>query len=165
MVVTLQADFTEAPEDIPALVKRIEGGADVVEAVDRTEGAEVPRALRWSRRGVPWLLRRRPLPEGVRGPRSRASAPIRVQVLKRALGDARRPPLLSREGWAANVELLLAVAPFSRRTDGTHRRGVATICASASRASAPGRRCSSCGSWRAARDARRPRSRGPGAPS
>lgn len=29
-IITLQGDFTEEPDEIPALIKRIEGGADVV---------------------------------------------------------------------------------------------------------------------------------------
>lgn len=117
-VIVLQADFTEAPDDIPALIKRIEGGADVVEAAVVEEGGEVPRALRWSRRGLPWLVRRAPLPEGIRDPLSGFRA-YRVTVLKRALAERDGKPLLSRDGWAANVELLLAVAPHSRRADVT----------------------------------------------
>jgi glycosyltransferase involved in cell wall biosynthesis len=117
-VVTLQADFTEAPDDIPALIKRIEGGADLVEAAVVEEGGEVPRALRWTRRGLPWLVRRAPLPEGIRDPLTGFRA-YRVAVLKKALAERNGRPLLSREGWAANVELLLAVAPHSRRADAT----------------------------------------------
>ncbi len=123
VVVTLQADFTEAPDDIPALVKRVEGGADVVEAVIASAGAETPRALRWSRRGLPWLLRRAPLPEGIQDPLSGFRA-YRVAVLKRAIAARGDGPLLSQDGWAANVELLLAVAPHARRaeaTDASHR--------------------------------------------
>jgi hypothetical protein len=116
-VVTLQADFTEAPEDIPALVKRIEGGADVVEAVASADSGAT-RAQRWSRRGLPILLRRAPLPEGIRDPLSGFRA-YRVGVLKRAIAERNGDPLLKQEGWAANVELLLAVAPHSRRADAT----------------------------------------------
>jgi glycosyltransferase involved in cell wall biosynthesis len=115
VVVTLQGDFTEAPGDIPLLIKRIEGGADVVEAVAGA-GSGVPRAQRWSRRGLPLLLRNAPLPEGIRDPLSGFRA-YRVGVLKRAITERNGSPLLSRQGWAANVELLLAVAPHSRRAD------------------------------------------------
>lgn len=118
VVVTLQADFTEAPEDIPSLVKRLEGGADVVEAVVTEQGTGVPRALRWSRRGFPWLLRNTPLPEGIRDPLSGFRA-YRVAVLKRAIAERSGAPLLSQQGWAANVELLLAVAPHARRAEAT----------------------------------------------
>ncbi|CAN5807523.1 glycosyltransferase [soil metagenome] len=119
VVVVLQADFTEAPEDIPTLIKRIEGGADVVSGqVAAGDGERVPRTHRWTRRGLPWLLRRAPIPEAVRDPLSGFRA-YRVSVLKRALAERNGDPLLTRAGWAANVELLVAVAPHSRRTEST----------------------------------------------
>lgn len=118
VVVTLQADFTEAPEDIPALVKRIEGGADVVEAAVTEHRVAVPRAVRWARHSLPWLFRSTPLPEGLKDPLSGFRA-YRVSVLKRALAERNGDPLLSSAGWAANVELLLAVAPHARRTEAT----------------------------------------------
>src|SRR5690606_35854377 len=58
IVVTLQADFTDEPDDIATLVKRVEGGADVVTGRVRLVGEETPRALRWSRRAWDVLLRR-----------------------------------------------------------------------------------------------------------
>ena len=127
MAIVLQADFSESPEDIPNLVKRIEGGADVVEGVVSEEAKDAPRALRWSRRGLPLLLRRARFPDGVRDPLSGFRA-YRVAVLKKALAESNGDPLLSRDGWAANVELLMAVVPHARRTDATevthgyHRR-------------------------------------------
>lgn len=117
IVVTLQADFTEAPEDIPGLLKRIEGGADVVEATIVSEGQDVPRSLRLARKGIPFLLRSAPLPEGVRDPVSGFRA-YRMAVLKRALAERNGTPLLTSEGWAANVQLLGAIAPHCRRADG-----------------------------------------------
>ncbi len=118
VAVILQADFTEAPEDIPALVRRIEGGADVVAAAVNPESEDVPRALRWSRKGLPWLLRRTSLPEAIRDPLSGFRA-YRISLLKKALVERNGTPLLSKEGWAANAELLLAVAPYARRAEET----------------------------------------------
>jgi glycosyltransferase involved in cell wall biosynthesis len=119
-LIILQADFTEAPEDIPALVKRIEGGADVVGRAVEDPPPTLPRVQRWSRLGLSWLLRRAPLPkEGAADPFSGFRA-YRIAVLKRALAERNSDPLLSREGWAANAELLLAVAPHARRTDATN---------------------------------------------
>lgn len=115
VAITLQGDFTEAPDDIPTLLRRIEGGADVVGAVVSERG-EVPRTLRWSRRGLPWLLRSAALPEAMGDPLSGFRA-YRVSVLKKALAEQNGSALLTREGWAANVELLLAVAPHARRTE------------------------------------------------
>ena len=117
VVVTLQGDFSEPPEDIPGLLRRIEGGADVVEAVADGTGVPEPRPLRWLRRALPWILRRAPLPEGARNPVSGFRA-YRVSVLRKALNERGDDRLLSRDGWAANVELLLAVAPHARRLDG-----------------------------------------------
>lgn len=116
IVVVLQADFTEPPEEIPSLVKRLEGGADVVgSAVQGVEG-ELPRGLRWSRKGLPWLLGRGRLPADVGDPMSGFRA-YRVQVIRRALADREGAPLLTRQGWAANAELLMAVAPHARRAE------------------------------------------------
>lgn len=117
VMVVLQGDFTEAPEDIPALVKRMEGGADVVGAAPTEAGPEHARALRWARRGLPWLLGRAAYPREIRDPFSGFRA-YRVAVLKRALGERDGKPLLTRQGWAANAELLLAVAPHARRAEG-----------------------------------------------
>jgi len=117
VIITLQADFTEAPGAIPTLVKRIEGGADVVSAV-ATRDSEVPRLQRWTRRSIPLLLRNAGIPEGVRDPLTGFRA-YRVGVLKRAIAERNGGPLLVQQGWAANVELLMAVAPHSRRADDT----------------------------------------------
>lgn len=114
--VVMQADFTEPPDEIPALVKKLEGGADVVGSTMATVQGEVTRGMRWSRRGLPWLLSRAALPaEG--GDPFLGFRAYRVQVIKRALQDREGQPLLTRQGWAANAELLLRVAPHARRAD------------------------------------------------
>lgn len=117
VVVTLQGDFSESPEDIPALLRRIEGGADVVETASESLPEPAPWLSRWTRRALPWILRRAPLPEGVRDPVAGFRA-YRISVLKRALAECNGNSLLSREGQAANVELLLAITPHSRRMEG-----------------------------------------------
>jgi hypothetical protein len=116
IAVVVQADFTEPPEEIPALVKKLEGGADVVGSAVAGVDAELPRGLRWSRRGLPWLLGRAPLPKEGGDPMSGFRA-YRVHVIKRALQEREGAPLLTRQGWAANAELLMAVAPHTRRAD------------------------------------------------
>ncbi|MBW3655860.1 MAG: glycosyltransferase family 2 protein [Gemmatimonadetes bacterium] len=116
VAVVLQGDFTESPDDIPALVRKVEGGADVVGTVVAGTDRELPRAERWARRGLPWLLSGRALPREIRDPLSGFRA-YRVAVLKRALAASEGKPLLSRPGLAANVELLVAVAPHVRRAD------------------------------------------------
>lgn len=119
VAVVLQADFTEAPDDIPALVKRIEGGADVVGRAVAVPPPSFPRLHRWSRQGLGWLLRQAPLPENAAGDPFSGFRAYRVSILKRVLAERNGDPLFLREGWAANAELLLAVAPHARRTDTT----------------------------------------------
>lgn len=116
VVVTLQADFTEEPEDIADLVKRIEGGADVVTGNVRLLGSETPRVFRWSRNLWHTLLRRtrRGTVEGDLLSGFRAYRVFTLQKAIEAVGDE---PLLTTDGWAANAELLNRVAPHSRRTE------------------------------------------------
>ena len=99
-------------------MKRIEGGADLVGATVADRGLEESRSLRWARRGFPWLLKRTPLPEGITDPLCGFRA-YRVSILKRALAERAGAPLLTTDGWASNVELLLNVAPYARRSEAT----------------------------------------------
>lgn len=118
VVVTLQADFTDEPLAIPTLVKRVEGGADLVVAAQPANGKSVPRTMRWVRRGLPWLERKYRFPESVSDPFSGLRA-YRVGLLKKALREASGDQLVRYDGWAAAVELLLAVAPHTRRVEET----------------------------------------------
>lgn len=112
VVVTLQGDFTEGPEHIVTLAKSIEGGADLVAGRASNVGA-VPRPVRFSKWAAPILLRgtlrNAPVPDPLCGLRA-----YRVIVLRKALRD-RSGPLVSAEGWAANLEMLRALAPHARR--------------------------------------------------
>jgi glycosyltransferase involved in cell wall biosynthesis len=116
VVVTLQADFTDEPDDIVTLVKRIEGGADVVTGHVHFESEDAPRFMRWTRRVWHGLLRR--LRGGdVEGDVLSGFRAYRVIALRKALEAAGDGPLLTTDGWAANAELLEKVAPHSRRTE------------------------------------------------
>jgi len=116
IVVTLQADFTDEPEEIPALVRRIEGGADVVTGALSLRSGQAPRSIRWTHRLLRYLVRRGRWPEGVTDPLSGFRA-YRVITLKKALAERNGGPLLEGQGWAANVELLRLVVPYARRVD------------------------------------------------
>ncbi|HSG82662.1 MAG TPA: glycosyltransferase family 2 protein [Gemmatimonadota bacterium] len=118
VAVTLQADFTDEPAAIPGLVKRIEGGADLVVAAQPPNGVKVPLAVRWVRRGLPWLERKFAVPEQVSDPISGLRA-YRVGLLKRAFNQVDREPLIRRDAWAASLELLAAVAPHTQRVEET----------------------------------------------
>lgn len=124
-LILLQGDFSEAPDEIPALVRRLEGGADIVSGAPPEE-PEAPRTRRWLLRGAPWLLRRAGLPEEIGHPLAGFRA-YRVSVLKRLLAERGSEALLGSASPVANAELLLAALPHSRRTEETPlaQRGVA----------------------------------------
>lgn len=125
-VVTLQADFTESPEHIVSLVKVLEGGADVVAGVlgadpDDEEARsgpapEAPLRVRLARRFAPWALgsafRGAPVSDPLCGIRA-----YRIVCLQKALRQVGSEPLLSAEGWAANVELLSRATVHARRIE------------------------------------------------
>ena len=116
-LVTLQADFTNAPEDIPELVRRFEGGADLVVALTRSEGV-APHRVRLATAGARLVGRFMPRPEGIEDTLGSFRL-YRLFTLARAIADLpdRDTRLLSHEGWAANAELLLRVLPHVRRSE------------------------------------------------
>jgi glycosyltransferase involved in cell wall biosynthesis len=116
VVVTLQADFTEEPGQIPDLVKRIEGGADVVTGEMSLGAYHGPNAVRWSRRAWSYLLRRSDWEGSEHDPLSGFRA-YRVMVLKKALEAVGDSPLLTMDGWAANAQLLAVALPHARRAE------------------------------------------------
>jgi glycosyltransferase involved in cell wall biosynthesis len=114
-LVTLQADFTDAPEAIAEMVKRFEGGADLVTA---GKDEALPRGRRVARLGARVLAARLSVPEDGADPYGSLRL-YRLFTLGRALADLASPDaqLLSHEGWAANTELLLRVWPHVRRAE------------------------------------------------
>jgi glycosyltransferase involved in cell wall biosynthesis len=116
VVVTLQADFTDEPEDVALLVKRIEGGADVVTGRIRPVAAEMPAVMRWSRRAWDGVLRR--VSGGDReGDMLSGFRAYRLMVMEKAMDEAGDGPLLRTDGWAANAELARRVLPHARRVE------------------------------------------------
>lgn len=134
-LVTLQADFTDPPEAIPEMIRRFEGGMDLVTCAppapggsareeEGEEGPEeearepgrAPRPVRWARRVSPLVARGLAAPEGVGNPLGSLRL-YRLFILERALAELADPagPLLTQRGWAANLELLLAAWPHARR--------------------------------------------------
>lgn len=115
-LVVLQADFTEDPQHVATLIRRIESGADIV-ASNMVYGDTLPRrAYRWGRALLGRLLRRFSWPEGARDPLTGLNA-YRVVCVKRAIEERAGECLLRYEGWVANAELLGAAAPHARRID------------------------------------------------
>ena len=113
-LIVMQADFTDQPEHIPELVKRFEGGADIVAA--RQELSEAPPSVRRLRQFAAWIQR-----AGL--PKTDAADPFttyrlyRISVLRELLKSIGDEPVVSSSGWAANLELLLRARRFARRVE------------------------------------------------
>jgi glycosyltransferase involved in cell wall biosynthesis len=115
-LVTMQGDFTDQPEHLPELVKRFEGGADLVVA-EQTPAARAPAAVRRLRRVAPWLVRAFVRVPGIVDPFG-AFRLYRISILREAFKAAGADgAVVTRDGWAANVELLLRTAPLARRVE------------------------------------------------
>lgn len=106
----IPADFAIPPDALPALVRRIESGADVV--VGETSDHEGPMAMRLVRRSQPWLLRPGLQVPGLRDYLSGCYA-FRLATLKVCFRD--RTPLLDTRDWCANAELVARAALSARQ--------------------------------------------------
>ena len=115
-VIVMQADFTDQPEHLPELIKRFDGGADIVVAERPVDAPTVPQAVRRLRRVAPWLMRPFVSVAGVRDPFG-ALRLYRVSVIRDLIKERGDTPLLHGEGWSANVDLLLRAAPHARRVE------------------------------------------------
>lgn len=114
-MITLQADFTDRPEDLPEVIKRFEGGVDVVVG-EREVTSAWPKPARMLRRVAPLLTRPFVDLAQVKDPFGTLRA-YRISVLRdlvKAAGDA---PVLATDGWSANVELLMRAGRFARRIE------------------------------------------------
>ena len=114
-MVLMQGDFTDQPEHLPELVKRFEGGADLVVG-ERSHAAFVPKPARMLRRIAPWVLRPFIAVPGVSDPFSSFRL-VRIAVVRDLLREPGEGPPVTRDGWAGNVELLLGLARHARRTE------------------------------------------------
>jgi glycosyltransferase involved in cell wall biosynthesis len=114
-LICMQGDFTDPPESIPGLLKRFEGGVDIVAAASPGE-ADAPRGVRIARRASAVLARGLPTPPEISDPFASYRL-YRLFVLKRALGRVEEGPLLRHQGWAANAELLISVWPHARQIE------------------------------------------------
>ena len=113
-IVTMQGDFTEHPEQLPALIKTFEGGADIVAGEPGAGSGDLPRSVRFAR----WLGRialGRVADGAPGGDPLQGFRAYRAVVVKKAMRAAGDRPLITTDGWAANAELLKVLAPFARR--------------------------------------------------
>jgi glycosyltransferase involved in cell wall biosynthesis len=113
-MIVMQGDFTDQPEHLPELVKRFEGGADIV--IGERDLTALPRQARRLRALAPWVLRFSLAITGVDDPFSSFRL-YRISLIRELLKSIGEKPLISSEGWAANVELLMHTVPLARRVE------------------------------------------------
>lgn len=112
-LLVMQADFTDGPEIIPEMLRRFQGGADLV-AGREVDSREAPRSVRLARFGAGMIARPPALSESEEDPYCGFRL-YRLVALKRALREVPEGGrLLRHDGWAASMELLTAVAPYLR---------------------------------------------------
>jgi glycosyltransferase involved in cell wall biosynthesis len=114
--VTLQGDFTDRPEHLPELIKRFEGGADLVVSERSVDGDTVPAPVRRLRRVAPWVLRPFASVPGVSDPFG-AFRLYRVSVIRELIKERGDAPIVDGAGWAANVDLLIGASKHARRVE------------------------------------------------
>ncbi|MFI5231259.1 MAG: glycosyltransferase family 2 protein [Gemmatimonadales bacterium] len=119
-VVIMQADFTDQPEHLPELVKRFEGGADVV-AVERLMNGTTPEPVRKLTQLTRWLRRLWPVRTfvtvpGVKDPFSGFRL-LRISIVRDLLKEQGDHPFADTPVWATNVELLRSAVRLARRSE------------------------------------------------
>jgi glycosyltransferase involved in cell wall biosynthesis len=114
-MLTMQADFTDRPEDLPELIKRFEGGADIVVA-EREVTASWPGPARMLRRVAPFITRPFVHLPDVKDPFGTLRV-YRISVLRDLLKAVGNAPIVQSDGWSANVELLVRSSRFARRIE------------------------------------------------
>jgi glycosyltransferase involved in cell wall biosynthesis len=114
-MITLQADFTDQPEHLPELIKRFEGGADLVIA-ERPVTPAVPVAVRRLRWFGSWAVRFAGAIPGVTDPFG-ALRLYRISLIRDLIKESGQTPIVRGTGWAANLEMLRRAAPLARRLE------------------------------------------------
>ncbi|MFI5310646.1 MAG: glycosyltransferase family 2 protein [Gemmatimonadales bacterium] len=119
-VVLMQADFTDQPEHLPELVKRFEGGADVV-AVERVVGPKTPVVVRKLSKLIRWLpavwpIRALVTVPGVKDPFAGLRL-LRITVVRDLLQERGSTVPADASVPAVNVELTRAAVRLARRVE------------------------------------------------
>lgn len=113
-MIVMQGDFTDQPEHLPELIKRFEGGADIVVG-ERTIGGE-PDRIGKLRKFAPWAIRFS-IGTGEFTDPFGSFKLIRISILRDLLKASPETPIVTADGWAANLQLLLATMPLARRVE------------------------------------------------
>lgn len=114
-LITMQADFTDRPEDLPELIKRFEGGADIVVG-ERELTAGWPSGARTLRRVAPFVTKPFLDLPNVSDPFATLRL-YRISVLRDLLKDANDRRVVVSDGWSANVEMLVRARKYARRIE------------------------------------------------
>lgn len=114
-MITMQADFTDQPEHLPELIKRFEGGADLVVG-ERTLSPATPAAvkrLRWIGR---FAVRAAGALPGINDPFGSMRL-YRISLIRDLLKESGDAPIADGSGWIANLNLLRRALPIARRVE------------------------------------------------
>lgn len=115
-LLVMQSDFSDDPAAVPDFIRRFQGGADLVAGV-RSGFSVAPRSARALRFGARLVARPSGVPDGLADPWYGFRL-YRLVILRRALALLEDgEPLMGEDGWAANLQLLLRVAPHLRQWD------------------------------------------------
>lgn len=114
-MITMQGDFTDQPEHLPELIKRFEGGADLVIA-ERTTSPTHPQPIRRLRWLAGWAMRASGSVPGVADPFG-ALRLYRIALIRDLIKESGDAPIVHGQGWAANLDLLRRAAPLARRME------------------------------------------------
>lgn len=112
-MLVMQADFTDQPEHIPELLKRFEGGVDIV--IAQSDSGHAPLPVRRLRTIAARILRFF-VTTGTVDPFSSYRL-IRISVIRELIKSMGDKPMLISEGWAANAEFLFRSAKFARKIE------------------------------------------------
>lgn len=113
-MIVMQGDFTDQPEHLPELIKRFEGGADIVVA-ERSATRE-PLEVKRLRQLAPWAIRFSIGVSGLSDPFASFRL-YRISLIREFFKGAPERPLVTTGGWAGNVEFLLSTMPHARRVE------------------------------------------------
>ena len=114
-MITLQADFTDQPEHLPELIKRFEGGADLVVG-ERNFSTATPAPVRRLRWIASLAMRASKSIPGVADPFG-AMRLYRISLIRDLLKESGDEPIVRGEGWGANLAMLRRAAPLARRLE------------------------------------------------
>ncbi|HTL29469.1 MAG TPA: glycosyltransferase family 2 protein [Tepidisphaeraceae bacterium] len=113
-MIVMQADFTDQPENLPELIKRFEGGADIVIAERSAE--KEPVEVKRLRQLAPWALKFFVPVSGISDPFGSFRL-YRISLIRELVKTFGDKPLVTTDGWAANVQMLIATLPLARRVE------------------------------------------------